>query len=339
MPEGSAKRAGTSVLKTILASLLLILIIIVAAGFWYFHTLDSILEKQENLEGSAEQALTEPQAGEPFYTLILGSDTRDPMNPNGERRSDVMILLRMNPAQKEFTMVSIPRDTIWVREDGSVLKINEAYNVGGVGESVRAVSQLTGVQIAHYVETDIDDVVDMVNILGGVQVYVPTQIKVTRIDEQGDITLEEGVQELDGLQAQAFARARHELESGEAGRQSNVRTLAGAMFDSLTKRPFWEIPGKVLELAEFMHTDIRTGDIIPVMFDFLHSPAPNVSIYSASGPSSGNIREDIGGLWFCYENPEGWAELMRRVNAGGDPGTIDYSATEVKPQQGQQPPA
>lgn len=46
-------------------------------------------------------------------------------------------------------------------------------------------------------------------------------------------------------------------------------------------------------------------------------------MYSCTGPSDGAINEEAGGLWMCYEDPEGWARLMAAVDAGEDPGNID----------------
>ena len=56
-----------------------------------------------------------------------------------------------------------------------------------------------------------------------------------------------------------------------------------------------------------------------------------VTMYSATGPSDGDFYAE-GGEWFCYENPEGWAQVMALVDAGENPAGLDYSATQIVPE-------
>ena len=56
-----------------------------------------------------------------------------------------------------------------------------------------------------------------------------------------------------------------------------------------------------------------------------------MTIYSCSGPSAGDINEAAGGIWLCYEDPEGWANLMEVVNTGADPSDVDVNSTAIIP--------
>ena len=48
-----------------------------------------------------------------------------------------------------------------------------------------------------------------------------------------------------------------------------------------------------------------------------------MTLYSGSGPAAGEVDDSAGGLWLCYENPEGWKAVMDVVDAGDDPSDID----------------
>jgi hypothetical protein len=48
-------------------------------------------------------------------------------------------------------------------------------------------------------------------------------------------------------------------------------------------------------------------------------------MYDGTGPYAGDINEYAGGLWLCYEDPEGWAKVMGVVEAGDDPSTVSYT--------------
>ena len=86
----------------------------------------------------------------------------------------------------------------------------------------------------------------------------------------------------------------------------------------------------VLDLAGFVGTDLRTSDIVSLAMQFAGSKG-KITFYSATGPSKGDITAESGGLWLCYENPEGWKTLMEVVDAGEDPSGLDVESTAIIP--------
>lgn len=268
--------------------------------------------------------------------LVLGSDSREGSgtsnyapNTGDNERSDVMILLRVDASQKQLTMVSIPRDTPYTFEDGKVDKINETYNRGGAAETIEAVEELTGVDIAHFAEVRFSDLEGMVDALGGVTVDVDTPLSYKDALTGEWVEIPEGEQVLTGQQAQIFARARHEYESDQdMHRQQNVRQLATAMLHSVLEKPIFKIPFTVLNLAEYIGTDLKASDFLYLARSFAGS---ELTLYSCTGPNAGDINPDADDMWLCYENPEGWAELMGAVDKGEDPSGIDVNASANVP--------
>lgn len=177
-------RKGPTPKRIALAVLAVLATLLVAAGayaLWFSSQLNAQLASGES-EG-VESVLVPAESGKPFYMLVLGSDSREGSGTSGRadesgenQRSDVMILLRVDLANRQVTMVSVPRDTPYRTSDGRLVKINEAYNIGGAAESIKAVSRLTGVDISHYAEVHFSELENIVDALGGVDVNVDIKL-------------------------------------------------------------------------------------------------------------------------------------------------------------------
>jgi polyisoprenyl-teichoic acid--peptidoglycan teichoic acid transferase len=179
----------------------------VAYGVWKFGQVDTY-----------DLALPDVASGDPANFLIVGSDSRESVasdDPNsgafleGEsagRRSDTILILRVDPKKESATMVSLPRD-LWVPiagTDGSQ-RINAAY---AKGEQVLAdtIQQYLGIPVNHYIEVDFNGFQQLVSAVDGVPLYFERAMKDTN---SGLDVLHPGCVTLDGPSALAFARSRH----------------------------------------------------------------------------------------------------------------------------------
>ena len=86
----------------------------------------------------------------------MGDDSRTgtveiskPDYSDGTGRSDVMMLVRVDPKTYAISIVSVPRDTE-TQLNGQKVKLNEVYHVAGIEESMKAVADLTGVTPKYY---------------------------------------------------------------------------------------------------------------------------------------------------------------------------------------------
>jgi len=142
------RRVWPKVLGTILAVLVVVLGVAIGAALWYGSQLDAALAPDKEMSRKLDQLLVPANMNEPFYVLILGSDSREgsystqSFEQGDNQRSDVIILARVDAKNKLVTLVSVPRDTPWQLEDGTLVKINEMYNMEGAAGSVKAVSEL-----------------------------------------------------------------------------------------------------------------------------------------------------------------------------------------------------
>lgn len=130
-------------------------------------------------------------------------------------RSDMMLLCRIDFKHKQISGISIPRDTLVASDGHRAQKINAYHLYGKTDEEKSASSKeavetlLPGVQIDRVLVLDFDSFNKMVDVVGGVDVYVPKNMNYD--DERGHlhIHLKAGHQHLDGDQAQGFVRFRH----------------------------------------------------------------------------------------------------------------------------------
>lgn len=328
------KRVGIGALAVIVAA------VCAVGGYtaWYSGALNNALSMGSEQDASVDAVLTAREVGRPFYMLLLGSDSREgsgtstnPAMQGDNQRSDVMILARVDAQNRQVTLVSVPRDTPYTLDDGSVVKINEVYNIEGSAGSIKAVSELTGVPISHYAEVHFSEFQDIVDKLGGITVDVPIEMSYKDALTGDKVTIEPGVQTLDGQQAQIFARVRHEYgDNQEAKRQSNIRQILSAIIEKVLQKPVTELPGTILDLAESVGTDMDTSDIVSLGLTF-SGGSGGMTMYSCTGPSNGDFDEANNGLWLCYENPEGWAKLMGVVDSGEDPSGLDVESTAIVP--------
>lgn len=304
----------------IVAAVLVVLIGAVAAfGFWYTSTLSGNMAMDEQDAQKLNEALdgtVSDVAQEPFYMLIMGSDNWETY---GER-SDAMILTRIDPVQHIVTMVSVPRDTPYML-NGSKVKINQAFAEQGPAGAVTAVQELTGVDVSYYAEIEFAGLADFIDSIGGIYVNVPYAIDYqVYTHDQAPVHLDAGEQLLNGEQCVALARSRTDYNTDQdAIRQSNIRAMVLSLLNSVLQSPPAEIPGLVQRLSECISTNMDLSQMMSLATDFAGSGG--ATVYTCTGPYEGDIDPETG-LWLCYEDPEGWAELMATVDAGENPEAV-----------------
>jgi len=157
----------------------------------------------------------EPPKGEPMVQV----------NSSLNGQSDAMILVRFDPISQKVTALSIPRDSQVNIPDLGVRKINAANFVGGAALSAQVVSKLAGdIRIDRFVRVNVGGSGQLIDALGGVDVYVPKRMRY-QDDSQGlYINLNQGQQHLDGSKAIQYMRYRHD-ELGDIGRVQRQQTF------------------------------------------------------------------------------------------------------------------
>src|SRR5690242_19995678 len=112
---------------------------------------------------------------QPFNVLLLGSDDDAKFAPD-RLNTQSMILLRVDPATRQATMLSIPRD-LWVPIPNQGWgKISTAYQLGGAQSAVAAVESNFKVHVDDYVWIGLNGLVHLIDRLGGVNLRVTNPV-------------------------------------------------------------------------------------------------------------------------------------------------------------------
>lgn len=269
---------------------------------------------QEELDAITDVLSYHSNLTDPFYMMLLGSDARSG-DANMGARTDTNIVVRVDPMENLLTMVSIPRDTK-IDIDGSTQKFNAAYSYGGAAGAIRAANELLDIQISHYAEVNFESLMELVDAVGGVDVYVEETIDDRDADynanDQHNV-IEEGEQHLNGQEALTFARSRA-FADGDFTRTSHQRELIMAIIDKVLQQPITQIPNVIQKASTCVTTDFSIGDIISLAQQF--KDEGDLVVYNAMVPS---YTQMIGEISYVINDAAMTAEMMDVVEAGGDP--------------------
>lgn len=217
---------------------IIVLLFILAGGAFAYSVWNSLTKTVDTMHTPIDRT-TEKRTKdlalsdqEPFSMLMLGVDERD----GDKGRSDTMIVLTVNPQKKSVKMLSIPRDTrTEIVGHGTQDKINHAFAFGGAKMSMDTIENFLDIPIDYYMKINMEGFKDIVDAVGGVTVQ-------NDLDFTSDgIHFAKGTHTLNGKEALAYSRMRHDDPSGDFGRQSRQRAIIeavikeGASLSSLTK--------------------------------------------------------------------------------------------------------
>lgn len=203
----------------------------------------------------------------PVNILVMGVDrvpdapTDSPAGLNG--RSDTLLLLRLDPSDNSVKMLSIPRDTHVDNPFLSIDKINQANADGGAALAAEVVSStLDGVQIDRYVRVTTEAFRQLVDLVGGVEVFVPIKMHYKDVTQRLEINLEPGLQTLNGEQAEQFARFRQD-ENGDIGRVQRQQLLLKAVRQRLTNPSILpRLPQIMSVMKNYVDTNINWEEML-----------------------------------------------------------------------------
>lgn len=142
--------------------------------------------------------------------------------------SDTIMLGTFDTKNKTASLVSIPRDTLVLR-NGSYSKINATYSSGGVELVRQTVSDMLGVPIDYYVSVDLQAFEEIVNEIGGVWFDVPVDMDYEDPYQDLYIHIKAGYQLLDGKQAVGVMRCRSCYPNADIGRVQTQRAFLSAL--------------------------------------------------------------------------------------------------------------
>ncbi len=159
----------------------------------------------------------------PFNVYISGIDVYGPISTNS--RSDVNIIMTVNPKTKQILLSTTPRDyyvEIPGISGGQKDKLTHA-GIYGVDKSMDTLEALYGIDINYYARVNFSSLIKIIDVLGGVDVNSEFAFST------GNYSFEKGLNHLNGEQALAFSRERYSFSAGDNQRGKNQEAVITAI--------------------------------------------------------------------------------------------------------------
>ena len=271
---------------------------------------------------------------EPFVVYLSGVDNRGELTEKA--RSDVNILAVVNPTTKQAALINTPRDYyVDLAGTDSKDKLTHA-GLYGVETSMATLGNLYGVNVEHYLRINFAGFINIIDAIGGVDVYSDQAF--TSVGSPGyydPTTFAEGWNHLDGKSALAFARERHAFKTGDIQRGINQMKVIDAMANKLKSPALLMGFSKLMDAAadcfvtslsqEQISALVRMGDLANwdiQSYTVTGSGAKSSKCYSAKGQSLYVMKPD--------ENSVNEAKALIAAVLGGEDKLTSTSQTPEK---------
>jgi polyisoprenyl-teichoic acid--peptidoglycan teichoic acid transferase len=232
--------------------------------------------------------------------VLVGYDKRaEGSNEETEGRSDVIILVHIDPEQHFLSLLSVPRDLRTEVQGYGHRKINAAYAYGGGALLIRTIQDRLGVDLDHYIAVDLTAFKAITDSLGGVYVDVD------RPYDDGKIVLDPGYQLLDGLNAERFCRTRHD-QNIDFGRSARQQRYLSAVRQQVMK---WnlplKLPGLIKTIFQYADTDLSANEVLKLAYWVEKLDGNGIKRSQITGPTG-----DINGSFYILPSEEQIAEAV-----------------------------
>jgi LCP family protein required for cell wall assembly len=210
-------------------------------------------------EGAAVAAGMTDASAPPMTILVMGVDAQAGEAIDIGVRADILMVVRLDPANGGCRLLSVPRDTRTELPGYGLSKVNHALAVGGIPYQLLVTEKLLGIKIDHYALINFEGFQDLVDAVGGIPVDVPATVT------KGDVTVEKGEHVLDGKHALAYARYRDPATEGDAGRIKRQWALLGGLGQVAEQRDLIrDVNGILPAIEAHIRSDMTPKDMASI---------------------------------------------------------------------------
>lgn len=238
----------------------ILFILLYGTGVYYMTTTYAMFSKisaAENVRNENEQGIDVTQ--DAFNIYITGIDQWNKEKGLDLERSDVNMILTVSPRSRKILLTSIPRDAyVPLHRTGTMDKLTHT-GIYGVDETLNTVEDWMGIKLNYYVKANFDACVDLVDAIGGIDIYNPVEFRSAlnnHLYEKGNIHLM-------GRGALYYARERKAFEGEDQLRVKNQLVVVKAILNKVMTSPaIITSYGEIMEvLGDEVETDIPTSDM------------------------------------------------------------------------------
>jgi len=246
-----------------------------------------------------------------FTVLLLGSDDDSKFSAD-HVLTQSMILVRVLPATKEVTMLSIPRDLYVHLSTGGYGKIDGAYSYGAAGAAIATVEQDFGVHVDDYIWVGLLGLIKVIDAIGGIDIvtsnpvmddYYPADIYGGDPFGYQRVAVLAGPQHLDGVHAMQYVRSRHSDLQSDFGRSKRQQQVLQAIRVKSKQLAPSDIPALAAAIGGEMKTSIgldKVARLVPLAATFDNPDAIRQVLllppYTHGGGPGGSVTPNWGAI-------------------------------------------
>lgn len=219
--------------------------------------------------------------------LLVGLDSSQVTYEKDEdsKRADTIMLLSIDPKYDRVRLLSIPRDTYYKIKGYDNYRMNAAYARGGIDLQVSSVEDFMGVKIDHYVTVNYDAVKELVDAIGGVEVYTP-EYKYTDPSTIPplEINFEEGLHLLNGEDSVKYLRIRKPYKNQDLDRIKAQQDFIMKIFDKMkSPKMLLKVPKLVSIANKHIETDMNYGQLSYLAYYGITLDKENIGMKTVEG--------------------------------------------------------
>ncbi|MBQ9926236.1 MAG: LCP family protein [Clostridia bacterium] len=275
----------------------------------------SLYEEDPNLPDDEDEDV-ELVRKEGVYTFVLAGT-------NDDYNTDTIMLGQVDANNDTATLVSIPRDTM-VDVNIKYKKINNAYGRAGMDELRRLLGEVTGIYPDYYCLVNMEDFIEIVDVIGGVDFNVPYDMYHADVDPKYHIDLKAGYQTLDGKKAIQLVRFRG-TSANDYGRMEIQRDFLKAVGKKMvTEFSLSQASGMIEVMAKSIETNMPVKDMIWFFINVATTMDFDTGLVFDVMPGTTTGR--YNGQDYVYLDAEQTAEY---INANINPYTTDIDPDDL----------
>lgn len=271
------RKKKRSVLKTVLISLGCFVGVLAIGLFglyqWVVHSISP-----EGGNPTINEIINTPTEykGDVVNVLVCGIDYEEgrayTSDGSNDGMTDMIMYVNFDVANHKINMLQIPRDTYPGEEykHGNTGKINAValYN-DGIGSLMELIHEQYKLPVDYYVTIDMQSLKEIVDLFGGIEVYIPKDISY-----KGS-TLEQGYRNLDGEAAEFFVRNRNYAQA-DIARLDMQRYFYQGLFARIRTATVWDLAKLAPVALKYVETNIPMNELISMGVSFLKVDSANI---------------------------------------------------------------
>ncbi|MBN2500281.1 MAG: LCP family protein [Anaerolineales bacterium] len=201
-----------------------------------------------------------PRADKQIVILLMGNDhTRK----NKGARTDVNMLLILNPDSGTATVTSFPRDLYVYAPGHTMMRINSVQGLGGFELSALMYEYNFGIRPDYYVNINLENFVTVIDELGGIDVFVPEPVADPTF-VNGKFSVPAGIVHMDGRTARFYVRSRTGTDDFE--RNARQQEVLKAIFLRLVSRYGFEKASTIYQIySNSVLTNLELEHLVPLV--------------------------------------------------------------------------